>query len=147
MSDELREVNVNGVRFLRADDVERWHRGMVARAEEWDDLSERVEAVEAQLAEAERVLKVISGWNPDRVDVATAIQPAIAYLAAMVRDTGKRPFTTPRDRRCFAIIPTGDGRKRRCKSWRWGSRDLCFIHAYGEARGKQVTRSASAPAR
>lgn len=43
MTDELREVTVNGVRFFQADDVERWHRGNVAKAEEWDELTERIE--------------------------------------------------------------------------------------------------------
>lgn len=80
--EHLREVNVNGVRYFQADDVERWHRGMVARAEEWDELSEQVETLEAQLAHAERVLRVISGWNVDLVSTADAISPALGYFAA-----------------------------------------------------------------
>lgn len=47
MVDELREVTVNGVRFLRADDVERWHRQLVRRAEIYDEAEERA----AQLTE------------------------------------------------------------------------------------------------
>lgn len=35
-----------------------------------------------QLDEAERVLRVISGWNTDRVSAADAIQPALGYFAA-----------------------------------------------------------------
>lgn len=35
-----------------------------------------------QLGEAERVLRVISGWNVDLVSTADAIQPAVAYFAA-----------------------------------------------------------------
>lgn len=34
------------------------------------------------LAEAERVLRVISGWNTDLVSTADAIHPALSYLAA-----------------------------------------------------------------
>lgn len=41
------------------------------------------------LAEAERVLRVISGWNPARVSTAEAIQPAIDYFdAKAVPDLG-----------------------------------------------------------
>ena len=49
MGDALREVTVNGVRYFQASDVERWHRGNVARAEEWDALSERVAELEDAL--------------------------------------------------------------------------------------------------
>lgn len=49
MSEGLREVTVNGVRYFQADDVERWHRGNVAKAEEWEALSERVERFEEAL--------------------------------------------------------------------------------------------------
>lgn len=51
------------------------------------NLSERdliclyVEQLEWALDEAERVLRVISGWNTDRVSAADAIQPALGYLA------------------------------------------------------------------
>lgn len=34
------------------------------------------------LEEAERVLRVVSGWNPARVSTAEAIKPAIDYFDA-----------------------------------------------------------------
>ncbi len=45
---------------------------------EWDE----VRVIMRELEEAERVLRVISGWNTDRVDTETAIQPALGYFAA-----------------------------------------------------------------
>lgn len=50
MSEQLREVVVNGVRFFQAEDVARWHRGATAKAEEWD-------ALEAECAAAKNVIE------------------------------------------------------------------------------------------
>ncbi len=56
MSEALREVTVNGVRYFQASDVERWHRGVTAKAEEWDELSERVEAAADTLRDIRAIL-------------------------------------------------------------------------------------------
>ena len=50
MSEQLREVVVNGVRFFQVDDVERWHRSATANAEERD-------ALEAECAAARNVIE------------------------------------------------------------------------------------------
>jgi hypothetical protein len=47
-----------------------------------EDMDDRCGDLELALAEAERVLRVISGWNTDLVSTADAIQPAVAYFAA-----------------------------------------------------------------
>jgi len=47
-----------------------------------EEYARELDRKEAQLAETERILRVISGWNTDRVSTADAIQPALGYFAA-----------------------------------------------------------------
>jgi hypothetical protein len=50
VSDALREITVNGIRYLRADDVEEWHRQLVERSEELDRLENDPYALRAFVA-------------------------------------------------------------------------------------------------
>lgn len=45
MTDEMREITVNGVRYFNADDVERWHRDYVTSVERADALAEALREI------------------------------------------------------------------------------------------------------
>jgi hypothetical protein len=80
MNEGLREVNVNGVRYFQADDVERWHRGNVAKAEEWDELSEQVETLRAALSNLRETVDFYTSGDVGIPELADAMNKAFAVL-------------------------------------------------------------------
>ena len=85
--DEASSRGDSAAASTREHEVEAAFMRLRVRAAEYDDadleliLDEFVQT-RVERAEAERVIRVTSGWNPDRVSTLEAIGPALRYLQA-----------------------------------------------------------------